>query len=79
MMKFQVIKIKPNIISIVFVAVDRTHQVRSVTHSHDASGARTPRVRELNETHRQPYYAKNGHIFIHISEEVLNNAIVGYC
>ena len=26
-----------------FVAVDRTHAVRSVTHSHDASGARTHR------------------------------------
>ena len=28
---------------IVFVAVDRTHAVRSVTHPHDASGARTHR------------------------------------
>ena len=32
---------------IVFVAVDRTHEERSVTHLHDASGARTHRLRAV--------------------------------
>ena len=34
-----------------FVAVDRTHAVRSVTHSHDASGARTRRFGDSLPSH----------------------------